>query len=112
GGIIVFDSHDATPAASSGDVAASPLGSLTVFSQATATPSVIPSQLVPFNVADQFLDEQKARPVISGDGRYVLFQSNDSDPSTLGHSGETDANSGNSGNLNWFDFFLLARSAS
>jgi Tol biopolymer transport system component len=108
GGVIVFDSHDGTPAATTGGEVVT---SLTIFSKATASAATAPVALVPYNTGDAFNDEQKARPAISGDGRYVVFQSNDANPATNGQTGESDNNSSNGPNLDRMDFFLLSRSA-
>jgi Tol biopolymer transport system component len=104
GSILVFDSHDATPAATTGGEVTS---SLTVFWKAAAAP--VP--FMPYNTADVTNSEQKVRPAVSGDGRYIVFASADSNPLTTGTTGETDNNSGNGAATERYDFYVFGRSA-
>jgi hypothetical protein len=104
GSILVFDSHDGTPTATTGGEV---ISSLTVFWKAAAAP--VP--FMPFNPGDTTGSEQKVRPAVSGDGRYIVFSSADSNPSTIGTVNETDNNSTGGAATERYDFYLFGRSA-
>ncbi|MGD9795051.1 MAG: putative Ig domain-containing protein [Acidimicrobiia bacterium] len=102
GNTLVFDSHDASPEATTGGEATA---GLIIFSKAIVPPgaSTSPSTLTYNNAAGS--SGYIVRPGISGDGRYMAFSS------SANVTGGTDNNAGQGNPLDRFDVFLVARSA-